>query len=69
MGKMRNAYNILVGKPRGKRQLSRHRLRWENNILMDIREIGFEGLDWIHMAQDRYRWGAFVTTVMSLWVL
>jgi hypothetical protein len=53
MGEMRYAYNILVGKPEGKRPLGRHRCRWEDNIRMDIREKGWEGVDWMHMAQDR----------------
>jgi len=52
MGEMRNAYKILVGKPEGKRPLGRHRHRWEDNIRMGLREIGSEGVDWIHLAQD-----------------
>jgi hypothetical protein len=50
---MRNAYKILVRRPEGKRSLGRHRHRWEDNIRMDLREIGWEGMDWIHLAQDR----------------
>jgi hypothetical protein len=49
----RNAYRILVGKPEGKTQLGRHRRRWENNIRMDLREIGWGGMDWTDLAQDR----------------
>jgi hypothetical protein len=50
MAEMRNAYNILVGKPEGKRLLERRRHRWEDNIRMDLREIGWEGVDWMHLA-------------------
>jgi hypothetical protein len=59
-------YNILVGKPDGRRPLGRPRLRWEDNIKMDLREIGFGDVDWIHLAQDRDRWRALVNTAMSL---
>jgi hypothetical protein len=50
---MRNAYNILVGKPEGKRPGGRRRSRWEDNIRMDLREIGWEVVDWMRLAQDR----------------
>jgi hypothetical protein len=53
MGEVRNAYKILVGKPEGKRPRGRYRHRWEDNIRMDIREIGWEGVAWIHPAHDR----------------
>jgi hypothetical protein len=53
MGEMRNAYKILVGKPEGKRPLGRLRRRWEDNIGIDLREVGWEGVDWICLAQDR----------------
>jgi hypothetical protein len=53
MGRMRNAYKIVVRKPEGKRQLRRPRLRWEDNIKMDLREIGLEGVDLIHLDRDR----------------
>jgi hypothetical protein len=53
MGKMRNAYKILVRKPDGKRPLGRSRHRWEDNIRVDLREIGWKDVDWIHLAQDR----------------
>jgi hypothetical protein len=61
MGEVRGAYNILVGKPEGKRPLGRPRRRWEYNIKMDLREIGFGDV-----AQNRDRWRAVVNTVMSL---
>jgi hypothetical protein len=60
MGEVRGAYNILVGIPEGRRPLGRSRRRWEDNIKMDLREIGF------HWAQDRDRWRALVNTVMGL---
>jgi hypothetical protein len=66
MEEVRGAYNILVGKPEGRRPLGRPRLRWEDNIKMDLREIGFGDVDWIHLSQDRDRWRALVNTVMSL---
>jgi hypothetical protein len=53
MGLKRSAYRILVGKPEGKRQLGRPRRRWEDNIKMDLTEIGWGGMDWINLAQDR----------------
>jgi hypothetical protein len=56
MGEVRGAYNILVGKPEGRRPLGRPRHRWEDNIKMDLREIGFGDVDWIHLAQDRDKW-------------
>jgi hypothetical protein len=66
MGEVRGAYNILVGRPEGRRPLGRHRRRWEDNIKMDLREIWFGNVDWIHWAQDRDRWRALVNTVMNL---
>jgi hypothetical protein len=66
MGEVRGAYNILVGRPEGRRPLGRTRRRWEDNIKMDLREIGFGDVDWIHWAQDRGRWWAVVNTVMNL---
>jgi hypothetical protein len=53
-------------KPEGKRQLGRPRRKWEDNFIMDPREIGWEGEDWIHLAQDRDQWRAAVNTVMNL---
>jgi hypothetical protein len=58
---VRGAYNILVGRP-----LGRPRRRWEDNIKMDLKEIVFGDVDWIHLAQDRDRWRALVSTVMNL---
>jgi hypothetical protein len=66
MGEVRAAYNILVGRPEGRKPLARPRHRWEDNIRMDLREIGFGDVDWIHLAQDRDRWRAVVNTVMNL---
>jgi hypothetical protein len=66
MGEVRGAYNILVGRPEGKRSLGRPMRRWEDNINMDLREIGFGDLNSIHWAQDRDRWRAVVNTVMNL---
>jgi hypothetical protein len=56
MGEKRNVYRLLVGKPEGKRQLGRPRRRWIDNIKIDLLEIGFSVVDWIGLAQDRYRW-------------
>jgi hypothetical protein len=56
MGEMRNTYKILFGKPEGKRSLRTLRRRWDDNIRKDLREIGWEGVDWIHLAQDRDQW-------------
>jgi hypothetical protein len=70
MGKKRNigVYRILVGKPEGKRPLGRRRRSWVDNIKIDLREIGWDGVDWIDMAQDRDQWRALVNTVLNLWV-
>jgi hypothetical protein len=65
-GEVRGAYNILVGRPEGRRPPGRPRHRWEDNIKMDLREIGFVDVDWIHCAQDRDRRRAVVNTVMNL---
>jgi hypothetical protein len=53
MGETRNAYRILVGKPEGKRPLGRPRHRWVDNIKIDLREVGWDGMDWIDLGQDR----------------
>jgi hypothetical protein len=68
MGKNRNAYRILVGKPGGKRPLRRLRRRWVDNSKIDFREIGWDGMNWIDLAQDRDQWRALVNTVMKLQV-
>jgi hypothetical protein len=66
MGETRNAYRILVGKPEGKRPLGRPRRRWVDNIKINLREIGWDGIDWIELAQDKDQWRALVNTVMIL---
>jgi hypothetical protein len=66
IGEKRNAYRTLVVKPEGKRPLGRPRRRVEDNITMDLREIGWGGMDWIDLAQDRDQWRALVNTAMNL---
>jgi hypothetical protein len=67
MGEVRGTHNILVGRPEGRRSpLGRPRRGWEDNIKMDLREIRFGNVDWIHLAQDRDRWRALVNMVMNL---
>jgi hypothetical protein len=66
MGEVRGAYNVLVERPEWRRPLGRPRHRWEDNIKIDLREIGFGDVDWIHLAQDRDKWRAVVKTVMNL---
>jgi hypothetical protein len=68
MGEMRNAYNILVKKCKGKRLFGRPRHMWEHNIRIDLREIVWEGMDWFHLGQDRDQLQALVNTVMKLQV-
>ena len=68
MEQSRNAYSILVGKPEGKRSLGRQRRRWEDNIRMDLREVGCNPGEWIDLAEDRDQWRAYVRAVMNLWV-
>jgi hypothetical protein len=68
MGEKRNVYRLLVGKPEGKRPLGRQRRRWIGNIKMDLLEIRVSVVDWIGLAQDRYRWRALVNSVMNLQV-
>jgi hypothetical protein len=65
-GEKRNAYGILVGKPKGKRPLGRPRRRREDNIRMHLREIVWGGTDWIDLAQERDQWRALVNTVLNL---
>jgi hypothetical protein len=60
---------MVVGKPEGKRPLGRARRRWEDNIRMDLQEVGGGGGDWMELAQDRDRWRALVSTVKNLWIL
>jgi hypothetical protein len=69
MGEGRNVYRVLVGKPEGKRPLERPRHTWEDGIKMDLGEIGWGGVKWIHLSQDRDRWRAVVNAVMNLRVL
>jgi hypothetical protein len=69
MGEGRGAYGVLVGRPEGKRPLGRPRCRWEDNIKVDLGEIGIDGVNWIQLAQDRVQWWDFVNTVMNLRVL
>ena len=65
-GESRYVYRVLVGKPEGKRPLGRPRRRWEDNIKMDLQEVGCEGMDWIELAQYTDRWRALVNAVMNL---
>jgi hypothetical protein len=65
-GEGRGVYRVLVGRPEGKRPLERPRHRREDNIKMDLREIGIDGANWIQLVQDRVQWWAFVNTVMNL---
>jgi hypothetical protein len=62
----RTAYRILVGKPKGKRPLVRPRRRWVDNIKIDLRDVGWDGLEWISLAQDRDQWRALMNTVMNV---
>ena len=64
-GEGRGVYRVLVGKPEGKRPLGRPRRRWEDDIKMDLQEVGYGGMDWIRLAQDRDRWRALVNAVMN----
>jgi hypothetical protein len=66
MGEKRNAYRILVGKPEGRRPLGRPRRTWVDNIKMDLREIGWSGVDWIYLVQYRDQWRALVNTTVIL---
>jgi len=68
MVERRGVYRVLVGRPDGKRPLVRPRLRWEDNIKVDLQEMGCGGVDWIDLVQDRDRWQALVNTVMNIWV-
>ncbi|KAJ4442298.1 hypothetical protein ANN_12166 [Periplaneta americana] len=66
MGESRTAYRVLVGRPEGKRPLGRPRRRWEDNIKMDLRVVGYDDRHWINLAQDRDRWRAYVRAAMNL---
>jgi hypothetical protein len=66
MGVKRNEYKLLVGKPEGKRPLGKPRRMWIDNIKIDSLEIGLSVVDWIGLAQDRYRWRALVNSVMNI---
>jgi hypothetical protein len=66
MGEGRGVYSVLVGKPEGRRPLRRPRRRWEDNIRMDLWEVGCGCVDWMELAQDKDRWRALVSAVMSL---
>ena len=68
LGQGRGAYRVLVGKPEGKRPSGRPRRKWEDNIKMDLQEVGGGYGDWMELAQDRDRWRALVSTVMNLGV-
>jgi len=68
MGERRGVYRVLVEKPEGKRPLGRSRYRWEDNINMDLQEVGYGGMDLIDLAQDRNRWQALVNVVRNLQV-
>ena len=66
MGERRVIYRGLVGKPERKRPLGRPRRRWEDNMKMDLQEVGCGSMDWIELAQDRYRWRALVNAIMNV---
>ena len=68
MGERRGVYRVLVWKPEGKRTLGRPRRRWEDNIKMNLQEVGCGGMDWIELAQDRDRWRELVNAVMNFQV-
>jgi hypothetical protein len=64
-GQGRGVYGVLIGRPEGKRPLGRPRHGWEDNIKMNLREIGIDGANWIRLAEDRVQWRVFVSTVMN----
>jgi hypothetical protein len=65
-GERRGVYRVVVGRPECKRPLGRPRRRWEDNVKLDLREIGIDGADWIQLAQDRVQWRDSVNTAMKL---
>jgi hypothetical protein len=69
MGKMRNVDKVLVGEHEWKIPLGRPRYRWEDNIRMDLRKMGWDGADWMHLTQDRDQWLSAMNTVLNLRVL
>jgi hypothetical protein len=68
MGEGRGVHRVLFGRPNGKRPLGRPRHRREDNIKMDLREIGIDGANWVWLTQDRVQWRAFAKMIMYLWV-
>jgi hypothetical protein len=66
VGVERGVYRVFMGKPDGKKPLGRTRRRWEDNIRLDLQEVGCGGMDWIGLAQDRFRWRTIVNTAMNL---
>jgi hypothetical protein len=66
MGDKRGVHRVLVGKPEGKRQLGKPKLRWEDNIKTDLQEVGCGGMDRIDLAQDTDKWRALVNAIMNL---
>jgi hypothetical protein len=66
MGEGRGVYRVLVGKPEGRRPIGKPRRRWEDNIMLDLREVGCGCVDWMKLAKDRDRWRALVSAVMNL---
>ena len=68
MGERRGIYRVLMGKLEGKRPLGRPKVRWEDNMNVNLQEVECGSVDWIELAQDRYRWWACVNAVMNVWV-
>jgi len=68
-GEMRGVHSVLVGKPEGKTPLGRPRRSWEDNINLDLQEVGCGVMGWIELAEDRNRWLALVNTLVNLWIL
>jgi hypothetical protein len=66
MGEGRGVYRVLIGRPEGMRPLGRPRHMWEDNVEMNLKEIGIDGANWTRLAQDRVQWRTFVSTVMNL---